>query len=236
MSIQKNTRFIFFGHGRSGSTLLGSYLSQHPDVHFDGEIYHGNRLKKLNPIRLFLVSFMPRIDWYLQQRAVCENVYGFSFLYYSLKVPRTSIKKMSKQGWKIIYLERDNDFDQMMSSEVAKIRYKWHRRTLDDEQETHQTFEVNKEKSLKRLKVILAEKKVELDILREAPHIKVNYEQDLAKASLHQKTLNKVFDYLGVSPKTLEIPEVQKTFKKPYSEIVSNYLEIKNAAIKDELI
>ena len=97
-------------------------------------------------------------------------------------------------------------------------------------------IELNVEEFIESLRKFQGRKQKEMDKLKRFPHHQIVYESDLKQESDHQVTLDKVFEFLGLDPIMLSLPKYIKTFSKPYSEIVSNYAEIKNAAIEAGLI
>jgi len=238
MNQKTKKRYIFYGHGRTGSSLLGRYINQHPEAHFDGELYYPEKLKSLPIWKRLIARNTPRFYLKSKVNSCQKRCYGFSFLFYQFVSTRATIEMMSKWGWKIIHLKRDNSFDQVMSNQVAHLRNKWH--TLSDdtslEKNQSQVFEVDKDDALVRLKHILDVNRKQEEEMSLIPHITVHYERDLAQHSQHQQTLNRVFDFLELEHFDLESPKLLKTFNKPYSEIVSNYDEVKNAAIEAGLI
>lgn len=238
MSIKQKTRFILYGHGRTGSSLLGRYINQHPDACFGGELYHFNNLKNLSAWKKFLATHIPRMYLRRKVNSCEESCFGFSFLFYQFVLARTSVEKMNEWGWKIIHLKRDNILDQVLSNQVAHLRKKWHASSDDAAQEESQSglFEVDKEDALNRLIYISNANKEQQNSMNAIPHFSVHYENDLKEQSQHQYTLNKVFDFLELDRIRLDTPDLLKTFNKPYSEIVSNYDEVKIAAIKSGLI
>lgn len=94
-------KFVIFGRGRSGSTLLVELLDSHPQIHCDNEILHD---RVLFP-RLYIDSCASRYQ---------SQVYGFKFLSYQIKdvqrisQPKKFLLQLYQSGYKIIYLRREN--------------------------------------------------------------------------------------------------------------------------------
>jgi hypothetical protein len=94
-------RFIIYGLGRCGSTLLGNLLNSVSQIHCDREILH-------DPVR------SPRL--HIEKCASrCElPVYGFKLLQYqirevqSIKQPEKFLLNLHEVGFKFIYLSRRN--------------------------------------------------------------------------------------------------------------------------------
>lgn len=238
MAKETKTRYIFFGHGRSGSHLLGDYINQHPNAYFDDELFNSFRLKKMSALKRRIAKHFPFLYFKSRINAVQKEVYGFSFIIYQFKIARTTLNEMFNRGWKIIYLNRDNVFDQMISHQVAFKKNNWHNKKTKDaiEHVSEDFFTLDKEQCLDSLKRNIELRIAERELVDKIPHYSVNYERDLKDTSNHQKTLDGVFHFLEISPIKLSASNYKKVFSKPYSEIVTNYSEIKDEAIERGLI
>jgi LPS sulfotransferase NodH len=103
--------FVIFGQGRTGSTLLTSLLSSHPEIQCDGEIL-GEKVKDpFNQIaKCAAVSRKP--------------VYGFKVKIYQLTDnqsmrPDTFLQNMAAKSVKILFLSRRNHLRQVISNRLA---------------------------------------------------------------------------------------------------------------------
>ena len=94
-------KFVIFGRGRSGSTLLVNLLNNHNKIHCDGEIMHDHLL-------------FPRLYIDLSASRYQSRVYGFKLLSYQLKDvqqiydPEKFLLSLYESGYKFIYLTRRN--------------------------------------------------------------------------------------------------------------------------------
>lgn len=226
-------KFIFFGHGRSGSHLLGDFINQHPNAYFDDELFNPGRLAKLSFLKRWVAITFPHIYFYARLKDVRSLVYGFSFIYYQFNSANTTLEEMYSRGWKIIYLNRSNVLDQLLSHEVAMLKKKWHRKDSDDRDVLDQQFTMDVEQCVEKFKHILAQRKKELSLLEGKNYLSINYERDLLHEEQHQKTMDMVFTEFGLKTIRLQKPAYKKVFSKPYSEIVTNYSEL-NTVIKNE--
>ena len=100
ISHKLNKKFIIFGQGRSGSTLLVDLLNSHPAIYCDDEIL------------MYKVIF-PKT--YVKARSVSskKHVYGFKVKIYQLwhqniLDSHKFLFHFYKSGWKILYLKRGN--------------------------------------------------------------------------------------------------------------------------------
>ena len=101
MNQKTKNRYILFGHGRSGSHLLGDYINQHPDAYFDDELFNFFRLAKLSFWKRWIVKKLPHVYFNRRIRYTQKKVYGFSFIIYQFKIARTSLREMHENGWKM---------------------------------------------------------------------------------------------------------------------------------------
>ena len=238
MNQKTKKRYILFGHGRSGSHLIGDYINQHPDAYFDDELFNFFRLAKLSFWKRWIVKKLPHVYFNRRIRYTQKEVYGFSFIIYQFKIARTSLREMHENGWKIIYLNRTDLFDQMISHQVAFKKNNWHNIKTQETEKAEQSefFELDLEMCIKSLKDTQDIRESEKKLLKGLPHFSVNYERDIQVSTRHQETLDGVFDYLGLPSFVLKPPKYQKVFSKPYNEIVLNYSVIRNTAISEGLI
>jgi LPS sulfotransferase NodH len=94
-------KFVIFTKGRSGSTALVSLLKSQPEIQCDGEI---------------LSNFIPTPMHYVlaKTHSSTKPIYGFKLITHQLvkvqplKKPTEFLKELHQQGYKIIYLRREN--------------------------------------------------------------------------------------------------------------------------------
>lgn len=185
-------RFVIFGNGRSGSTLLVNLLNSSDKVYCDGEIL--NRASVIFP-NLFIKV----------QASLClKSVYGFKLLDYQLKQlqkikdPDKFIVNLHKEGWKFVYLTRRNKLNYALSILNALNRQGFHHRDNDGEL-TREKLKVDIDKVLYWIREGEAHTQHWDDVLRRIPHIKLTYEDNLRDSRFHQDTANQVFDFLGLT-------------------------------------
>ena len=103
--------------------------------------------------------------------------------------------RLHDEGWKLIYLKRHNILRQAVSWEIAKSTQVWH--MTKGERKQTKCF-VNCEDLIRRMR------RRELDLepdklyLQGLPFIELVYERDLLHQEQHQRTLNRLFAYLGL--------------------------------------
>jgi len=218
-------KFVIFAQTRTGSKLLADLMKCHPDVYCDKEI-----LKTTN------LLFPER---YILTRAASQgkDVYGFD-----LKVQQLlSVKRMDgiryfldlpKNGWKIVYIKRDNLLHATISQLIARQTGNWHQTTREPFDAVLPVY-INCDKLLDALRWRGRMSQRERDILADLPHLPILYERDLFKAENHQVTLNKVFNYLDITPVPVKTRFV-KTSTENLSNSVRNYDEVVSALRKTE--
>ena len=112
-------RFCIFAQGRSGSTLLTTLLDQHPHIKCEGEV---------------LANSVGNAHHFIQGKSIQYSskklAWGFKVKHHQLtkhqKIdPQTFLKKLSQEGWKVIYLRRENIVLQALSTLIGMSRGKW---------------------------------------------------------------------------------------------------------------
>lgn len=218
-------KFVIFALARTGSKLLGDLMKCHPDVYCDKEILKTTNL--LLPERYILARAA------LQRK----SVYGFH-----LKVQQLlSVKRMDgiryfldlpSKGWKIVYMKRDNLLHATISILVAKQTGNWHQ-TARKPFDAILPVYINCEKLLGALRWRVCMAQHERVILADFPHLPILYEEDLLKAENYQVTINKVFNYLDITPVPVKTQFV-KTSAENLSDSVRNYDEVVSGLMKTE--
>lgn len=206
-------KFVLFADGRSGSELLRSLINSHPDIYCDGEV--------LNEKVLFPYLYVKSLS------AITEKkIYGFKVKLYQVIRQKRSCKiflsHLYTQDWKIIYLRRLNLLRQAISVLIGKERNKWH----DTEKSPLQNLQIYIDFSEFIMQIEGLEKSLrkEQEILKNLPHFKIVYEEDLLPQDKHQATLDKVFDYLGVESVPVKT-KYYRTTSNCLSDFIQNYEE-----------
>lgn len=210
-------KFVIFTQGRTGSELLCDLINTHPDIHCDTEI-----LRKIRV--LFPLQYV-----YGRAARIQQNTYGFKVKPYQLtddqKIdPHTFLTQLYNQQWKIIYLKRLNVLRQSLSMLIAiKRKNVWHLKssqTVDSKK-----VNIDPNKLIQEIERHLKYLNLEKDILTDLPHLSLVYEADLLNRENHQKTLDGIFDYLGIDSVTVKT-NFKKTIALPLSNYIENYEEI----------
>lgn len=217
------TRFVIFSQGRSGSTLLKHLLNSHPDICCEGEL--------LNPADQYLryrwqVNFIRRFPYpYFSYREMAADkpCYGFTLLYYQYYPQEKILWNLHKRSWKIIYLRRLDVIAQSFSYLVAKKTEKWHH--FEDTGARAPTLRLDRDEFVdwtRKMQVINQQTDL---FMASIPHLLVTYENDQQSEAKWPQTTGKIFTLLRIR-QAPAIATLQKTYFKPYSEIVENYTEL----------
>ena len=220
---KKKARFVIFGLGRSGSTLLKQLLDSHPEITCEGELLNPEDNYINNPILLKVVYKFPSQFFALRSLLSKKPVYGFTLLFYQYSPPAKLIEKLIKKNWKFIRIYRENSLDQSLSHLVAEKTKMWHR--FDNHETEIPKLTVSPEELKDRLKIVKKNKQTETKLFENFAHFKVVYEDDLKNESDWTETTRRIFEYLGVNPAPVSA-SIQKTYSRPYSEIIENYDEL----------
>lgn len=185
------TIFIIFGQDRSGSTLLTQLLCCNPEIRCDNEI---------------LTQRVLWPDLYVKARSMRYpgKVYGYKLRLHELVSrhgidPRQFLHAHVERGGKIIYLRRENIVRQAISSLIAMETGLWRSDRRAYEVRRRRKFRIDCDVLLRNVRWREATLVQEQMVLRELPHLPIVYEQDLLDAGQHQKTMDRLFEYLGVA-------------------------------------
>ena len=183
-------RFLVFAQGRTGSTLLGNLLSCHPDVHFADEVLHDT------------VRF-PELWVEGGRRRHPRAVYGVHVKIYQAREQHgiadvgAWLHRMHDDGWKVVFLHRENVLRHVLSNAIARARGSFHERTSDV---TVPQVSVQVPVLLQFMEQRLGLAVDERRALTGVPHETVSYEKDLLESSSWQGTADRVFAHLGLQP------------------------------------
>ena len=185
-------RFVIFGSGRSGSTLLVNLLNSSGQVYCDGEIL--NRASVIWP-NLFIK---------VQASRCSKPIYGFKLLDYQLKQlqkvkdPEKFLVNLHREGWQFIYLTRRNKLNYALSILNALHRKGFHHHSNDGKLR-RQKLTVDVQEALYWIKQGEKQTQYYDKVLEKIPHIKLTYEDNLKNGYAHQDTANRVFEFLEIA-------------------------------------
>ncbi|MCK5523308.1 MAG: hypothetical protein KAI83_09265 [Thiomargarita sp.] len=217
---EPDSKFIIFSKGRTGSNLLRTLLNSHPEIVCEGDIL----------LRLYVRILSLKL--YIKGRIAKNptNVYGFQLQRAQLNHEKIEAKDflsdLHNNGWKIIYLRRKNRFRQKISSKIAISRNQWlYSSKSNSEPSTSFKVHVDTQELLTELENAENAALKDKADLKEIPYIEIIYEDDLLKAGQHQKTADKIFDFLGVQSAPVETNMIKTPYQN-LAEVIENYDEI----------
>lgn len=122
---------VTFHTGRSGSTVLGDLLNQHPNIFWDAEIYNPARMERISPKIPHFLLHHPKRFLRLRMARAGNKIYGFEMQLTQLKYIDAKLLDYIEQlqGMKFnhfIILKRKNYLRKILSSVVGQITSQWH--------------------------------------------------------------------------------------------------------------
>lgn len=230
-----DNKFIIFSQVRTGSHLLTDLLNCHPDIFCAGEIFHHDAVRaKLFFPMLYIKGRIVRFE---------KRFHGFQSKPYQIKRQHSDQKEsltiFHKNGWKIIHLQRRNILRQQVSGMLAQQRQQWN--TTKENPFVKSKFIIDSKKLIKEIQQGENSTLQDKEMLATLPYyLEVIYEDDLLNSEQHQKTADRVFEYLGID----SVPVKAKLIKastdrlsdsiENYDEIVSSISKTKYAKFLDE--
>lgn len=188
-----DTKFVIYGPGRSGSTLLVSLLNSEGVVYCDNELFH----------RKIIFPLL-----YLSTRSRLGNckTYGFKLLNYQLRTclnlssiqqKKSFISSLTDNGYKIIYLKRSDVVRQALSNIYARHNNQYHsNQSIASKNESKLNVKLNELESW--IKALTNEANHEAEILDGFNFLELSYEHDLQLKESHASTISKLSQFLNI--------------------------------------
>ncbi len=217
-----SVRFVIYGQGRSGSSVLLDLIGSHPDVYCESEIFNKKVAARL--LR----------PWdYLHARADLspKPAYGCKMKIYQMtddqgvEDPHQFMLDLHAGDWKVIHLVREDLFRKALSLVVAEARGQF----LDRKAGGTGVDSIAIDPA--RLQEAMRERRnadeEELAALEGIPHVRVTYERDLLDSEKHQAVSDRVLEYLGLESAPVETRYV-RTSRGHISDYISNYAVVRD--------
>jgi len=213
---------LIFAQGRSGSTLLESLLASTGHFASRGELL-GEGHERLRWPAAFLRG---QARWTGSRAMLCHVK-----LYHLTRdrarastrpvEPRAFLHELHRQGGRIIHLNREDRIRHVLSGLVAEARQNYHK--LDDrpEQVRVHVKRATLEGWVRQRQALECAERAALAGL---PVHEIVYERDLEDAAMHQRTIDRVLDHLGLPRRAVSTP-LRKINARPLNQIVANYDE-----------
>jgi LPS sulfotransferase NodH len=218
------TRFVIFGRGRSGSSLLVELLDSIPHIVCKGELFR-------EPCRTPLARVGATAA---AARAEGADVFGFKLLSYQLKDfvagdDRGFVEKLHSSGYHVIHLRRDN----LLRHALSNIRARRIGVFNATAAPPSGPIEVDTENLLGWLRSSRRLEQFEEHILDGIDHLALTYEHDLVDSSVHELTVTRVCDFLGVEG-AIPRSSLAKLSPESLQDLVANPDEVRTALRKSE--
>lgn len=217
---------IIISQARSGSTLLKHLLNNHPALTMEGEIFSitDGYLKSIWALRFF--QQCPHLWIALRKRICGTSSYGFTLFPFQLGNIALVLKRLRSKGWVIVFLNRHNTVDQVISHMVAQKTKNWH--SYREPHSVDHPVILDKEKFIHRC-LRVDRNKIKLNKLSEAfADFEVSYENHLNNEKQWQPTCNVIYDLLGLKHVSVN-STMTRTYRSGYADIVLNYHDLCNA-------
>jgi len=215
-------KFVVFGQGRTGSTLLVDLLNSSDDIHCDREIFnvfHFTGEKIRNPLS-YVIGRSKRFS---------DKVYGFKVKIYQLKEDhkvhsiRDFLSGLEAQGYRIIYLSRENVLQHAYSNVKRALTGVTHVR---DEGPSKGKIRLPVSDFMSEISLRLRFRTEELEVLKGFTYLHLSYERDLLQGEVHLNTINTVRKYLGLKSVNEVKSRYHKITDKSLAEEIANYDEV----------
>jgi LPS sulfotransferase NodH len=184
-------KFVILAQYRTGSTLLTELLNAHPDIQCDGEIFF-QAFEKYQKV-LFPCLLMEK-----RFRDAKTTVYGLGLkleqiqnvLIRQIYDSNRFLNKLHTKGWQFIRIKRTNILRQALSNIIANQKGEWHswsKGIVGQEKIFIDGAQLLRSMQGKERNSLLADR-----LLENIPHLKIQYEEDLLRTEVHQKTIDRV--------------------------------------------
>jgi len=211
------TKFIIFSIGRTGGNLLASLLNSHREINCRDELL-------LKPV------FSP--EEYLKMNASLsvEDVYGFKLNTFHFRVqkindPVAFVMNLVDQRYQIIHLQRRNFLRMAISHLYAIHRKKFHHKSNQGQQSLIK-MSVGIDELQDELDLLEGYRIIEDSIIENVSSLSLYYEEDLLNENCHQKTVDRITNFLEIPPDKVKTDYI-KTTPSDLSSFIENYDEIK---------
>lgn len=209
-------RFIIFGEGRCGSTALVSRLGSLDGVHCDNEVL------------AYKVPF-PFAHVLDRSSRSKQDIYGCKILAFHIRDKQPIkdrdgfIRKLHENGFKIIHLRRENLIHHAMSN-IRANQFGYHQQVAKKRKKTGKVVVDIEELMgwMKRTEGLYAYEEV---LLKDVPHLKLTYENNIASEEKQQNTMEDACKFLGIPYAPGECAYM-KISPKSLADSIENYDEI----------
>jgi LPS sulfotransferase NodH len=217
-------RFVIFGQGRTGSTLLTESLNAHPDIRCEGEILK----RRVRSPRTFVEN---------RARLARTRAYGFKVKIYQLtrdqglsEIPehhavRAFLRSLSDDGWRLIHLRRRNLLRHAVSSLLLVRTGVAHRRREERLAKVVVDCDLVVRRMMERESFAIREEAA----LQALPHRAVVYEDHLLDPADRARCLTEIVGELGLAPCDGLTTSLRRNTPPRLEDLIENYDELAEA-------
>lgn len=224
MSRLHKIRFFVLAEQRTGSTLLGSLLTAHPDICWGShELKTAYWKHRRNPVLRRIIRYYPVPFLEYCARQTAKAAYGLKLMYHHVANPYRTAPHLAWYGWKVISLERRDLFAKTLSLMIAEHTNVWEYQHAPGAAPISLRLQVDA--FLQQMAAAQREQAAHSRLLDRVAHLGLVYEEHVADAGQWQTTCDLIFRFLGL-PAAAVSSEMPKTWPRPYFELVANYDEI----------
>lgn len=213
-------RVMIFAQGRTGSTLLEELLCSTGHFRSHGELFNtAYRAEVRDPARFLRgrANMHPRRHFLFHLK-----LYQLSRTRRRPLDPTGFLADLDREGWRIIYLRRDNLLLHVLSNLITLQRRS---PIKTDDQDEGLRLTVDCDELVDRVHSRQAFAAGEQEALRGVrDYATVRYERDLADAARHQATVDTLLAHLALPPRPAQTA-LRKINTRPLSELIVNYDE-----------
>ena len=207
-------RFVIFGQGRTGSTLLASLLASHSKIHCDGEVLANAVSDPIEHVARFAA-------------ASPKPVHGFNVKIYQLSdtqhvVPAVFLSALARVGTRILFLSRRNLLRHALSNRLA-LANRYHFRTGDTV--ALEPVRIDPPALLAALDKRAEHRRSEEAAIAGLVVHRMVYEDDLIDLEAQRRSLKGCFAFLGV-PSEPVVTDLIRGVTGPVSSHIVNYREV----------
>jgi LPS sulfotransferase NodH len=240
--VQPVTRFLLLGAARTGSTLVGNALVDHPEILFYGEIFHhrlhrrvaeaaretmGHGVLRRLPLGLPVCRDEDDARAYLAglfSRGSAFAATGFKLFYDQARRGRVSTAwdyVADDPAMKVVHLLRANWLESLISQERAIRTGVWH----SADPPTAGSFCLSPEQCLEFFEHLDQSRARAQSVLDSHPVLELEYSQ--LAADFHRSVV-RVCSFLGVSADRAFVPRLAKLSRQEPRDELANYEELRD--------
>ncbi len=209
-------RFVVFGRGRTGSTLLVQLLGSHPEIACLGEL--------LNRPRLAPVAYVEH-----RLARLPESRRGFKLLSYQVRDIAGGRRVKPLRDWitgsemTLIHMQRENLLRHALSNIYARTRKAFH--SHQDGARSQTSMSLDFDSLMQWIAHSESLRDWEAEFLGDLPRETVRYESDLATPEQQQATANSLFKTLGLTPSDIATA-LSPVTPRDYHSFISNWDDV----------